>query len=211
MVNHLTIHTTMSYDVLDTDPGSRPGRSRRRGDHSLKWALDRSHTNLTFSVKHMGVFTVRGRFGSVGGTIETDDRGHLTRIEATIDATSIDTAEPKRDAHLRSPDFLDVGNHPTLTFACDRIEPIDDVRYRVRGDLTIRGVTRPVTFEVETTPPITDPWGNRRAGATATAVINRRDWGLTWNQVLEMGALLVGDEIKVALEAEAVALEPAVA
>ncbi|MDR7455278.1 MAG: YceI family protein, partial [Armatimonadota bacterium] len=83
----------------------------------------------------------------------------------------------------------------------------DDVRYRVHGQLTIRGVTRPVTFEVETTPPVTDPWGNRRAGATATAVINRKDWGLTWNQVLEMGALLVGDEIKVALDAEAVALE----
>lgn len=173
----------------------------------MKWTLDPSHTSLSFSVRHMGIFTVRGRFRNVAGTIETDDRGRLTRIDATIEAASIDTAEPKRDAHLRSPDFLDAENHPTLTFACDHIEPIDDVRYRVHGHLTIRGVTRPVTFEVETTLPVKDPWGNRRAGATARAVINRKEWGLTWNQVLEMGALLVGDEIEVALDAEAVALE----
>ncbi len=156
-------------------------------------------------MKHLGIFTVRGQFTKVSGTAETDEGSRLTSIEATIDAGSIHTGEPNRDAHLRSPDFLHAEQHPTLTFSSRAIKALGANRYRVTGDLTIRDQTRPVTFEAETTPAMTDPWGNRRAGATATATINRKDWGLTWNQVLELGALAVGEEIKFSLDIEAVA------
>ncbi len=172
---------------------------------SMKWSFDPSHTSLTFAVKHLGIFTVRGQFTKVSGTSETDEGGRLTSIEATIDAGSIHTGEPNRDAHLRSPDFLHAEQHPTLTFSSRAVEALGVNRYRVTGDLTIRDQTRPVSFEAETTGAMTDPWGNQRAGATASATINRKDWGLTWNQVLELGALAVGEEIKFNLDVEAVA------
>lgn len=172
---------------------------------SAKWSFDPSHTSLTFAVKHLGIFTVRGQFTKVSGTAETDEGGRLTSIEATIDAGSIDTGEPNRDAHLRSPDFLHAEQHPTLTFSSRAVEALGANRYRVTGVLTIRDQTRPVSFEAETTGAMTDPWGNQRAGATASATINRKDWGLTWNQVLELGALAVGEEIKFNLDIEAVA------
>jgi len=149
---------------------------------STKWNFDPSHTSLVFAVKHMGVFTVRGQFNKVSGTAEADGDGRLTSIRATIDAGSIATGEPKRDGHLQSPDFLDAERYPQLTFSSTKIEARDSRRYKVMGNLTIRDQTRPVTFEVETTGALTDPWGNQRAGATAAAAINRKDWGLTWNQ-----------------------------
>ncbi len=176
---------------------------------STKWNLDPSHTSLAFAVKHMGVFTVRGQFNKVSGTVESDGDGRLTSIQATIDAGSIATGEPKRDGHLQSPDFLDAGRYPQLTFSSTKIEARDSRRYKVMGNLTIRDQTHPVTFEVETTGALTDPWGNQRAGATAAAAINRKDWGLTWNQMLELGTLLVGEEIRVSLDIEAVAQAPA--
>ncbi len=172
-----------------------------------KWNVDPSHTSVEFAVKHLGVFTVRGRFKKVNGSIETAADGTLKSIEATIDAASIDTAEPQRDTHLRSPDFLDAENSTFLTFKSTAIKPLgaDRNRYLVSGDLTIRGTTRPVTLEVETSAPMTDPWGNQRAGATATGKLNRKEWGLTWNQVLELGALLVGEEVRFTLDVEAIA------
>lgn len=168
----------------------------------MRWSIDPSHTSLLLAVKHMGIATVRGQFKKVTGTIETAEDGKLQSIEAVVEASSIDTAEPRRDAHLRSPDFLDVENHPQLTFRSTTVEPQGDGRYLVKGELTIRGETRPVTFEVETGTPINDPYGNRRAGASATGKINRKEWGLTWNQVLEFGVLLVGEEIRFTLDAE---------
>lgn len=178
-----------------------------------KWNVDPSHTSVEFAVKHLGVSTVRGRFKKVNGSIETAENGTLKSIEANIDAASIDTAEPQRDTHLRSPDFLDAENHPALTFKSTAIKPLgaDRSRYLVSGDLTIRETTRPVTLDVETSAPMTDPWGNRRAGATATGKLNRKEWGLTWNQVLELGALLVGEEVRFTLDVEAVAEAEAVA
>lgn len=173
----------------------------------MKWNIDPSHTNAEFAVKHMAISTVRGRFKKVSGSIESADGGTLKSIEATIDTSSIDTAEPQRDAHLRSPDFLDAENYPSLTFKSTAVKPLGagHGQYRVSGDLTIRGRTRPVTLEVETTTPITDPWGNLRAGATATGKLNRKEWDLTWNQVLELGALVVGEEVRFTLDVEAVA------
>ena len=172
-----------------------------------KWNVDPSHTCVEFAVKHLGLFTVRGRFRTVSGSIETSDDGTLKSIEATVDASSIDTAEPQRDTHLRSPDFLDVEHHPSLTFKSTAIKPLgaDRGRYVVSGNLTIRGTTRPVTLEVETTAPMTDPWGNQRAGATTTGKLIRKEWGVTWNQVLELGALLVGEEVRFTLDVEAIA------
>ncbi len=171
----------------------------------MRWSVDSSHASLAFSVKHMGLFTVRGQMKKVSGLAETDDSGQLSRIEATIEAASIETGEPQRDAHLRSPDFLDAERHPHLIFRSTRIEPLGQRRYRIHGDFTIRDVTRPVSFEVEVTEPIRDPWGNLRAGVTGRGVLNRKDWGLTWNQVLEFGALLVGEEVSFTIDAEAVA------
>lgn len=173
----------------------------------MQWKIDPSHTGVEFAVKHMGITTVRGRFKGVSGSLETTDDSRLISIEAVIDAGSIETAEPQRDAHLRSPDFLDAEKYPSLTFRSTDIKPLDagDARYLVAGALTIRGQARPVTFEVETTKPMTDPWGNLRVGASASGKLNRKEWGLTWNQILELGALLVGEEVRFTLDVEAVA------
>lgn len=169
----------------------------------MEWIIDPSHTSVEFAVRHMAISTVRGRFKKVSGTIETDD-GTLKSIQATIEAASIDTAEPQRDVHLRSPDFLDADNQPYLQFRSRAVEARGAGRYRVTGDLTIRGLDRAVSFEVETSDPVIDPYGNRRAGATASAKLNRKDWGLTWNQVLEFGALLVGEEVRFTLDVQAI-------
>jgi polyisoprenoid-binding protein YceI len=141
--------------------------------------------------------------------VETAGGNALTSIRATIDASSIDTGEPQRDNHLRSADFLDAQRYPEITFKSTSIEPLGAGVSKVTGDLTLRGETRPVTFEVETSAPVTDPWGNQRAGATATGKINRKDWGLAWNQALEFGALLVGEEVRFTFDMEVVAATPA--
>lgn len=170
----------------------------------LQWSIDPAHTTVEFAVRHMGISTVKGRFKAVSGTVQSTEDGRLVALEATLDAASIDTGEPQRDTHLRSVDFLDADNHPKITFRSTRVEPLGANRYSVEGELTMRGVTRPVRFEVETTDPVTDPWGMRRAAATATGKLNRKDWGLTWNQLLDFGALLVGEEVRFNLEVEAV-------
>jgi|SRR3972149_8334019 len=170
----------------------------------MNWNIDPSHSSVELAVRHMGLSTVRGRFKKVSGTIEVED-DQLKAIEATIEAGSIDTAELQRDEHLRSPDFLDVVNYPTISFRSTNVEPRGNGRYLVTGGLTVRDQTRPVNLEVEVTRPMTDPWGNLRAGATATGKISRKDWGLTWNKVLDLGALLVGEEIRLTIDAQAVA------
>ncbi|MDR7542959.1 MAG: YceI family protein [Armatimonadota bacterium] len=168
----------------------------------MQWTIDPSHTSLEFAVRHMGLSTVRGRFRKLSGAVQVED-GTLRAIEATIDAASIDTAEAQRDDHLRSPDFLHVAKYPVITFRSTTVEARGRGRYLVTGELTLRGEARTVTFDVETTEPVTNPWGNRRAGATASGTLNRKDWGLTWNKVLEFGALLVGEEIHFTLNVEA--------
>ena len=170
---------------------------------ATEWILDPSHTAAQFSVKHLMVSTVRGQFQTVSGTITIDDKD-ITRstLDVTIDANSINTREPKRDAHLRSPDFFDVTKFPTLTFKSTKVEK-SDAKLLVTGDLTIRGISKPITLTVEgPTGPQKDPWGNTARGVTATGKLNRKDFGLNWNKALEAGGVLVGDEVQLVIDAE---------
>jgi polyisoprenoid-binding protein YceI len=171
---------------------------------SQTWNLDPAHTSISFAVKHMVIATVRGSMKLQSGKAIVDDNGKLLEFDATIDASSINTAEAQRDGHLNSPDFLDTANHATLTFKSTSVQPKSDNEYVVTGDLTIRDTTKPVTLEVETTPAGKDPWGNPRIAASATGKLSRKDWGLVWNQTLETGGLLVSDEVKLTIDAQAV-------
>jgi polyisoprenoid-binding protein YceI len=169
------------------------------------WTIDPAHTEVGFSVKHLMISTVRGRFADVRGTIqlEGDD---LTRasVEAEIATASIDTRQEQRDAHLRSADFFEVEKYPTITFRSTSVERIKADRYRIVGELTIRGVTREVILEATDEGRGRDPWGGERLGFSANATIDRREFGLTWNQALETGGVLVSNEIKISIDVEAV-------
>ncbi len=170
-----------------------------------QWKIDPSHSHIEFAVRHMAISTVRGRFRKFDGTVTADEDGTPRAIEVVIDANSVDTAEPQRDGHLRSADFLDAATYPHITFRSSEIDRVGPHRYRVDGDVTIRNETRPLSIEVEATPPVTDPWGNRRAAAAASGVLNRKEFGLTYNQTLEFGGLLVGEDVRFTLEFETVA------
>jgi polyisoprenoid-binding protein YceI len=173
------------------------------------WDIDTSHANAGFKVRHLMVSHVRGQLGPVTGTVVIDDQDlRRSKVDVTIDARAIDSRDAKRDEHLRSADFLDVANHPTVTFRSTRVEAPSGPRgdLRVTGDLTIRGVSRPVTLDVEAlAPALKDPWGNSRRGITARARIDRKDWDLRWNLAIEAGGVVVGDEVAIELEAELVA------
>jgi polyisoprenoid-binding protein YceI len=171
----------------------------------MSWNIDSAHTSVNFSVRHMMITNVRGQFDQISGTVEFNpERPAESSIDVRINAASINTREPQRDGHLKSPDFLDVENYPEISFKSRQIEVIDDTSGRVTGDLTIRGVARPVTLEVEYAGMSRSPWGTNVAGFTATTSINRKDWGLTWNVALETGGVLVGDSIKITIEIELV-------
>lgn len=178
------------------------------------WELDPAHTQVEFAVKHMMFTTVRGRFEALSGTIEADEENPgegSVRVE--LDAASLDTGVEDRDEHLRSEDFLHVEEHPTITFRSTRIEgapsePGDE--FRVAGDLTIRDETREVVLDAVYEGRGTDPWGGERSGFTAATTIDRREWGLTWNQTLETGGILVGNDVKIELSIQAVKREEAV-
>jgi polyisoprenoid-binding protein YceI len=170
------------------------------------WNIDPVHSIAEFKVKHMMITNVKGRFKDVKGTLEFDPADVTkSKITAEITAASIDTHDADRDAHLKSADFLDVEKFPTLTFTSTRITKAGADELKVDGDLTIHGVTRPVVFEVEgPSEPGKDPWGNTRIGWSATTKINRKDYGLTWNAALEAGGFLVGDQVTITLDVEAV-------
>ena len=172
---------------------------------SHRWEIDTTHSDVQFTVRHMVVTKVRGRFTRWAGSIELDEKD-LARssVKVRIEAGSIETGLADRDAHLRSADFLDVARYPHLEFRSTGIERVDEERYRIHGDLNIRGVTHPVTLEAEMGGIKADPWGSLRAGFSARTRIDRRDFGLTWNQVLEAGGLLVGEKVDIELEVEAV-------
>jgi polyisoprenoid-binding protein YceI len=163
------------------------------------WVLDPSHSEVTFSVRHMMISKVRGTFGVKSATIVAPENPLEARVEASVDVTSIDTKDEGRDNHLRSADFFDVENHPTLDFVSTGVR-YEGGDFLVDGDLTIRGVTKPATFELEFGGFGTDPWGNYKAGATAKTVINREDFGLTWNAALETGGVLVGKDVTITLD-----------
>jgi polyisoprenoid-binding protein YceI len=168
------------------------------------WKLDPVHSVAEFKVKHMMISNVKGQFAGVSGSMTLDENDvSQSRVEATIDAASINTRDAQRDAHLKSADFFDVEKFPTLSFRSTRVERTGDGELAVSGDLAIHGVTRPVVFQVEgPTPPAKDPWGNTRVGLSAVAKINRKDFDLTWNAALETGGILVGDEVTITLDVQ---------
>ncbi len=169
------------------------------------WTIDPAHSEASFAVKHLMISTVKGNFRNISGTISLDESNPAaSHVEAEIDAASIDTRQEQRDAHLRSADFFDVATYPALTFRSTKVEAIAEGRFRVAGDLTIRDVTKPVVLDVEETGRGKDPWGGERVGYSATTKFDRSDFGLTWNQALETGGFVVGDEIKVTLDVQAV-------
>jgi polyisoprenoid-binding protein YceI len=169
------------------------------------WTVDATHTDAGFAVKHLMISTVRGRFAAVSGTVEFDPSDLSTgQARITIDAASIDTREAKRDEHLKSADFFDVANFPAITFASRRVQNVKGNQFTLVGDLTIKDVTREVALAVESNGLQADPWGGQRAGFSAKLVINRKDFGLTWNVALETGGLLVGEDVKITLEVELV-------
>jgi polyisoprenoid-binding protein YceI len=168
------------------------------------WKIDSTHSHAEFAVRHLMISTVKGRFGVINGTVNLDE-GDVTKsdVDITIDVNSIHTHEAQRDAHLKSADFFDVEHFPAITFKSTRIAG-DSSAFKVTGDLTIHGVTREVTLEATSEGRGKDPWGGERAGFSAHTKIKRSDFGLTWNQLLEAGGFAVGDDVKIALDVEAV-------
>jgi polyisoprenoid-binding protein YceI len=165
------------------------------------WTVDAAHTEVGFAVRHLMLTTVRGRFGAVKGTVEFNPASPRdSKIDITIDVTSIDTRQEMRDNHLRSADFFDVANHSSIHFVGKRIDGDLEGDFKVTGDLTIRGTTREVTLNVSNEGRRVDPWGNDRVGISATTKISRSDFGLTWNQALEAGGVAVGDEVKISID-----------
>ena len=170
----------------------------------ITWKLDPAHSSADFKVKHMMISNVKGSFSGLTGSL-TENLADPTRssIETSIDVATLNSGDPQRDGHLKSADFLEAEKYPNMTFKSTRVEPTGDGEYRVTGDLTLHGVTKPVTFAVEgPTPPNKDPWGNTRIGLSASTKINRKDFGLNWNAALETGGILVGEEVHITLDVQ---------
>lgn len=174
------------------------------------WALDPAHTTVAFVARHLMITKVRGRFSGVEGIITVPEDRLRASVSATIDMASVDTRDEARDAHLRGSDFFDVEHHPTMTFTSSEVRGDGD-DFVLVGDLTIKGVTRPVELSLDFDGVSGDPWGGTRAGFTAKGEINRKDWGLEWNVALESGGVLVGEKVRLELDVQAVqhAVEPA--
>jgi polyisoprenoid-binding protein YceI len=170
----------------------------------ITWKLDPAHSSAEFKVKHMMISNVKGRFSGLSGTLtEHLVDSTLSSVEANVDVSTITTGDPQRDGHLKSADFFDAEKYPTITFKSTQAEPKGEGEYKVSGDITIHGVTKPVTFAVEgPTPPAKDPWGNTRIGLSATTKINRKDFGLNWNAALETGGFLVGEDVHITLDVQ---------
>ncbi len=170
------------------------------------WELDPAHTQAEFEVKHMMFAKVRGRFSSIEGTLQLGPDGDIasSQVSASLKTASVDTGQSDRDVHLRSPDFFDAEQYPELKFESQSVAANKDGSLTVTGDLTIKDVTRSVKLAVNETGRGVDPWGNARVGFTARTTIDRRDYGLTWNQALEAGGILVGTDVKITLEVQAI-------
>ena len=172
---------------------------------TTKWQIDAAHSEVQFKVKHMMISTVTGYFNSFDASVETEGDDFTTaKVNFTADVNSISTNNEQRDAHLKNSDFFDAENHPELTFKSERIEKISDDEYKMEGILTIRGISKKLVLIAEYGGIMTDPWGNTRIGWSATTKINRKDYGLTWNAALEAGGFLVGDEVTITLDVQAV-------
>ena len=167
--------------------------------------IDASHSSVEFKIRHLGISNVKGTFSSLSGQFDfVPGQPSEWSTEATIEVASVDTGNEKRDGHLRSADFFDVENYPNMEFRFTRIEMADGAEGRLYGTLTMVGKSQPVILDLELNGEVVDPWGNERAGFSATGKIDRRDWGLTYGKVLESGNLLIGDEVKISLEVEGV-------
>ncbi len=168
------------------------------------WTVDPSHSQVGFTAKHLVVSKVRGRFSDYDVDLSVADDPARSRVAVTIQAGSISTGDDHRDGHLKGADFLDVENHPTLSFRSTSVQPVSEDTWKVTGDLTIRGTTKSVALDVEFLGVAEDPWGNQRSGFSATTEIDRGDWGLTWNQPLAGGGVLVGRKVRIEIEVQAV-------
>ena len=168
------------------------------------YSVDPGHSSVEFAVKHLGIATVKGSFSSFEGTLELDPDLGSARAYGTVDVASLNTREPARDEHLRSPDFFDAENSPQLRFESTEIRSAGDDVFEIVGQLEMRGVTREITLTAELQGRETDPWGNERVGLEVSGELKRGDWGLTWNQVLGSGNLLVADKVKLALDISAI-------
>ncbi len=169
----------------------------------MAWEIDASHSQVVFSVKHMMFSTIKGQFNVLSGHLHIDEQNPQNSwVDAQADATSIDTRDERRDGHLRSPDFFDVENYPALTFKSTKVEHVEGSEYRVLGDLTLHGVTHPVAFKAEYHGQGKNPWGQQVAGLSAKTKINRKDWGLNWNQALETGGVLVSEDVNIEIDLE---------
>lgn len=173
-----------------------------------RWVIDSSHSSIAFVARHMMISKVRGHFRTFSGIVRIAEDPEQSSVQATVDAASIDTGDPDRDAHLRSADFLDVDRFPHILYHSTSVRAVGD-KWEVSGDLTLRDVTRPVVFVVEFCGTAVDPWGNTRVGLLGTTEIDREDFQVTWNQVLEAGGFLVGKGVKVEVDVEAVFEQPA--
>jgi polyisoprenoid-binding protein YceI len=170
-----------------------------------RYQIDPAHSRVGFVARHAMVTKVRGQFSDISGQLDLDEEDPTrSSAEVTVQMQSVNTGSDQRDDHLRGPDFFHVEEHPVMTFKSTKAEPAGDDRYRLTGDLTIKGVTRPVTFEIEHTGAAKDPWGNLRVGFEGKATVNRKDWGLAWNVALEAGGILVSDKITIELDIAAV-------
>ena len=174
------------------------------------YKIDPRHSSAQFAVTHLMISTVRGEFHAVNGTVIFDDADvSKSSVNVTIDATTVDTREPDRDKHLRSADFFDVANHPTMTFVSTKVEPAGSDKLKVTGDLSIRGVTKPVVLEVSVPKaPIKDPWGLQRTAVSGSTKINRQEFGVAWNKNLDSGGVVVGDNVDITLDVEMVTPPP---
>jgi len=171
-----------------------------------QWAVDSHHSSAQFAVKHLMISTVRGQFHGITGTIIWDDKDiSKSTVDVSIDTTTVDTQEPNRDKDLKSENFFDVGKYPTMTFKSKKIEQAGAGKLKVTGDLTMHGVTKEVTLDVEgPTAPIKDPWGDTRVALNATATVNRQDFGVKWNAKMDGGGVVVGDNVNITIDAELV-------
>ena len=174
----------------------------------MQWTIDNTHALVEFSVKHMAISTVKGHFKSFTATGETNEAGLPTAVQMEIDAASVFTNNDQRDGHLKSDDFFGVEKYPTLSFKSTRITGTGD-DLTIEGEMTIKGVTKPLTLTGELSRTVTDPWGNQRNSLAVTGKLSREAFGLTWNMALEFGGFMVSDEVKLHIEAEAVAMVPA--
>jgi len=177
----------------------------------MSWQIDASHSHIYFTARHMMISKVRGQFETFNGSVNFDpDNPENTTVDVSIDVDSITTKEEQRDNHLKSPDFFNATEFPTMSFKSTKVEQIDQNSGKLYGELTIRGVTNPVVLDIDYAGQAKSPWGTTSAGFSATTTINRKEWGLNWNQALETGGVLVGDKITIEIELELVKQEEAI-